>query len=327
MRFSIIVPVYNVAEYLQRCIQSILANDCSDCELLLVDDGSTDGQSGPMCDGFAAAHPDFIQVIHKTNGGLGDARNAGLERANGEYVIFIDSDDYIAPDYLATISAAVNRTPADVYTFDFFLDSGKKTEVFPDSQALPEGSVFTLAQQPGLLLQQPNAWSRVWKRALFLSTGIRYPARVWYEDIRTSGKLFAQASGIVAIHKPLYYYYIRDNSITRNRNLEKNLEILDAMEDLLGYFQSNGLFDAYQKELCQLAIDHVLIAATVRVARIDPTSALLAQLRDEVTCWFPDYKRCPYIRQLPPAKRLALGLSEHRLYRVLHLLFRLKDGR
>ncbi len=327
MRFSVIVPVYNVAEYLEKCVQSILANDCSDCELLLVDDGSTDGRSGPMCDAFAAAHPNLIQVIHKPNGGLGDARNAGLERAKGEYVVFIDSDDHIAPDYLATISAAVDRSPADVYTFDFFLDFGEETEVFPNSRDLPEGTVFTLAQQPGLLLQQPNAWSRVWKRELFMSTGIRYPARVWYEDIRTSGKLFAKASGIVAIHKPLYYYYIRDNSITRNRNLEKNMEILDAMEDLLGYFQTNGLFDAYQKELCQLVIDHVLIAATVRIARIDPTSPLLGQLRSYVARWFPDYKRCPYIRRLPLAKRLALGLSEHRLYRVLNLLFRLKDGR
>lgn len=327
MRFSIVVPVYNVAEYLPKCIQSILANDCSDCEILLVDDGSTDGRSGQLCDEFEAAHPDLIRAIHKPNGGLGDARNAGLEQAKGDYLVFIDSDDHIVPDYLATVSAAMDRTPGEVYTFDFFLDNGQTMEVYPDSRALPEGVAFTLAQQPSLLLQQPSACARVWKRSLFLSTGIRYPARAWYEDIRTSGKLFAQASGIVAIHKPLYCYFVRDNSITRSKNVEKNMEIVEAMEDLLGYFQANGLFDRYRDELCQLVIDHVLIAATVRIAKLDPRSPLLGQLRSYAVGRFPNFRRCPYMRRLPPAKRLALGLSELRLYRVLNLLFLLKDGR
>lgn len=325
MRFSIIVPVYNVAEYLQKCADSILANDCSDCEILLIDDGSTDGKSGALCDQIAAAHSDVVRAIHKPNGGLGDARNFGLERAKGDYLVFIDSDDHIAPDYLATISEQIDRTHADVYTFDFFCEYPNKTEVFADSAALPEGAAFTLAQQPKLLLQSPTAWSRVWKRSLFLQTGIRYPSKVWYEDIRTSGKLFAQASSIVAIHKPLYYYVIRENSITHNKNVDKNRQILEAMDDLIPYFKENSLFETYQDELCRIVVEHVLIAATVRVVRCDRHHPLIAEFRTYVESNFPDYRANRYIAELDASKRLAYRLIIGKHYAALAALFQLKD--
>ena len=100
MKISIVVPVYNVKDYLPKCIDSILVQDCSDCEIILVDDGSTDGESGAICDRYAQAHPDLIRAIHKPNGGLGDARNVGQAHATGEYILFLDSDDYIAEDTL-----------------------------------------------------------------------------------------------------------------------------------------------------------------------------------------------------------------------------------
>lgn len=325
MRFSVIVPVYNVADYLQKCTDSILANDCSDCEILLVDDGSTDGRSGQLCDEIAAAHPELIRAIHKPNGGLGDARNAGIEQAQGDYLVFIDSDDHITPDYLSTVSAQIDKTPADVYTFDFFCEYPNKIDPFRDSAKLPEGVPFALAQQPTLLLQSPTAWSRVWKRELFLSTGIRYPGRVWYEDIRTSGKLFAQAQSIVAIHKPLYYYVIRENSITHNKNVEKNHQILEAMEDLISYFKANNLFESYRDELCQLVIDHVLIAATIRVVRCDRNHPLIAEFRSYVESTFPDYRANPYLPSLPASKRLAYRLVVRKQYKLLAMLFSWKE--
>jgi glycosyltransferase involved in cell wall biosynthesis len=327
MRFSVIVPVYNVAEYLRKCAESIIANDCSDSEILLVDDGSTDGISGGLCDQIAAEHPDLIRVIHKPNGGLGDARNAGIAEARGEYLVFIDSDDHIAPDYLATVSAHIDKTHADVYTFDFFCQYADRTEIRHDADKLPEGVAFTLAQQPTLLLHSPTAWSRVWKRSLFLSTDIRYPGRVWYEDIRTSGKLFAQAGSIVAIHKPLYYYVIRENSITHNKNVDRNRQILDAMEDLLPYFKAHGLFDTYRNELCQLVIDHVLIAASVRVLRCDRHHPLLGEFYDYTLRNFPDFRHCPYLSTLSGSKKLAYRLVAGRHYGTAALLFYLKGNR
>ena len=112
MRFSLIVPVYNVADYLQKCIDSILKNDCSDCEIILVDDGSTDGLSSEICDRNASAYPHLIRTIHQQNKGLGGARNTGIQQAKGEYLFFVDSDDTIAPNALAYLSEAIEKTPA-----------------------------------------------------------------------------------------------------------------------------------------------------------------------------------------------------------------------
>ena len=93
MIFSVVIPVYNVKDYLPKCIDSVLAQDFEDYEVLLVDDGSTDGESGAICDRYAAAHPERIRAIHKPNGGVGEARNVGIEAAQGEYLIFTDSED------------------------------------------------------------------------------------------------------------------------------------------------------------------------------------------------------------------------------------------
>lgn len=112
MIFSVVIPVYNVKDYLPKCIDSVLAQDFEDYEVILIDDGSTDGESGEICDRYAAAHPERIRAIHKPNGGVGEARNVGIEAAQGEYLIFLDSDDYIAPDMFRVLADAVAASAA-----------------------------------------------------------------------------------------------------------------------------------------------------------------------------------------------------------------------
>ena len=122
MKFSIIVPVYNVKDYLETCFRSILNQGGDDYEIILVDDGSTDGESGPLCDRLAAEAPEKTVVVHKLNGGLGDARNAGLVRARGEYVLFVDSDDYLLPGLLDALRGKLDETDADIVDFGFLVD-------------------------------------------------------------------------------------------------------------------------------------------------------------------------------------------------------------
>ena len=323
MKFSVVVPVYNVQEYLEKCVSSILSQTCKDYELILVDDGSTDG-SGALCDAIRAACG--CRVIHQDNGGLGAARNTGIEAAQGEYMVFVDSDDYISPELLAGIEQAMEQHPADIYTFGFTTTDGEKDlGVFLD--ALPERTPVDLHTCPELLLALPNAWCRATKRELFLSSGIRFPSRVWYEDIRTTMKLFALAESIVYLPEPWYYYLQRDGSITRNGNLQRNREIIDAFEDLLGWYRREGLFETYYTQLERLCIDHVFLAASVRVLRIDPKSDLLRELREYVEKNFPNYSKNSLLAGLPPAKRLAYRLLRMKAFGLLRLLFRLKDGK
>lgn len=321
MKFSVIVPVYNVKDYLEKCVSSVLAQTEGDYELLLVDDGSTDG-SGALCDELSARRG--CRVIHQENGGLGAARNTGIEAAQGEYLIFLDSDDYIAPSMLEGLLAEMAQHPADIYSFGLVTTDGQK-DIAAFRDDLPYHRPLTLESCPQILLTLPNACCRAVRRTLFLSSGIRFPSQVWYEDIRTTTKLFALAESIVALPDTWYYYVQREGSITRNANLDRNREIMDAFEDLLGWYREQGLFAQYIEELERLCIDHVYLAASVRVLRQDPCHPLLAEFHHYLQENFPDYKHNTLISQLPKPKQLAYRLLEKKRYRTLKWLFALKD--
>ena len=324
MKLSIVVPVYNVAEYLPKCVDSLMAQELADCEILLVDDGSTDGKSGALCDGYAAAHPEVIRVLHKPNGGLGDARNAGLAAAAGEYVLFVDSDDYLAPDTVRTLRPFMEQG-IDLTVFGYLVDSGG-TITRPPEDRLPLGQVTDLAHFPELLLASPNAWNKLWRRALFLEHGIRYPERIWYEDLATTGKLLAVARTITATDAELYYYVVREGSITRNADTSRNLEIIDAVERLRTWFSSetDGRFDT---ELEAVAVKHLLLTASVRVLRTDCRSPVLRELREYMERTFPRWADNPRVRQFPGRHRLLLALLQRRQYRMIRWLFMIKDRR
>ncbi len=189
MVLSIVIPVYNTANYL-RAASSVLAGDWADCEILLVDDGSTDGISPGLCDRLSEAHPGLVRVIHQENLGLGGARNSGLEAARGEYLFFLDSDDTIPPHALTTLKEAIRKTGAEIIAFQFLTDDGEghrtPTAQTPFSWILPSPP----GKKPEFLLSIPSACCRIWRRSLFFSSGIRFPSRVWYEDLRTTVKLF-----------------------------------------------------------------------------------------------------------------------------------------
>ena len=323
MRFSVIIPVYNVKDYLEKCVLSVVEQTFSDWEAVLVDDGSTDGVSGALCDTLAEKYGPRVRVIHQENGGLGAARNTGVEAAKGEYLAFLDSDDHIAPQMLQELNDRIEKTHCDVYTFGFISDrEGKYSE--PINDTLPEGAPFTLASFPKLLLAMPNACNRIYRRDFFKGSGVRYPERVWYEDIRTTMKLFALAGSVEFVPEAYYYYVVREGSITRNIKADRNREILDAFDDLLAFYREHDLYERYRHELCRLAIDHIYLAASVRVLLIDRKHPLLREFADYMKKNFPDYAKNPYLCELTRPRKLAFSLLEKRQYGLLYLLFRIK---
>ena len=320
---SIIIPVYNVKQYLSRSVEAVLANDTEDCELILVDDGSSDG-SEKMCDDYAAAHPGLIRTIHQKNSGPGCARNTAIKAAKGEWFLFVDSDDRLAPDALSRLRAAMEREPADVYSFQFFKEPMEGEPVGQTSGETPAGISFKLSEHPEFLLSQPSCWLRLWNRSVFENNGIEFPPVVWYEDIRTVTKLLAKAVKIVNLPDRLYYYLDRPGSIMNSSQLPRNRDIMPAFDDILTWFRENGLFEKYRDELCALTVQHVLLAASVRVCRIDRHSEVLRELYDFTEKAFPEWRKNPYSRRLPNGKKLALSLVRHRQYRLLAFLFKLK---
>ena len=319
MKFSIIVPVYNAATFLEETVQSVFDQTCSDWELLLIDDGSTDGETGALCDRIAAKDS-RITSFHKSNGGAGDARNYGIPRASGDYLFFLDSDDFLEPAALQILTEALQQTPADICCFGFtMLRDGSEITQCPNEHAFHEP--FVLSQEPRVLLGPPAAWYAVWKRELFTRTEIRFRARGWGEDLAMTRKMLTQAASIVLIPDTLYRYVIREGSVTTRRNLDTNAEIMDTMEDVLAWFRDAGLWEQYRDELCCLCLNNIYDAC-VRIVKVDPSHPLPARLMAFAARQFPDYRETKYVRAWPKKRKLILSLLEGGHYRTAQLLFR-----
>ena len=323
MRFSIIVPVYNAGEYLSGCIDSIRKDQGGDWELILVNDGSTDN-SGSLCQSYAE-QDSRIWVIHQQNCGPGGARNTGLNQARGEYCWFVDSDDAIAPGALELMRMAVDQFHADVYSFDYLADDGKGHCCPVEASFGPENRPFALREQPDFLRSMPATWLRLWKRSLFEEHQIYFPDRAFYgEDLQTSTKLFAAAESIVILKKPLYRYLDRPGSLMNQASEDRNRCMLTALADVTGWLEQRELRTLYEQQLTAMVVEHLLLATTVRVAKVNPLSPFLEEIRLFTDGHFPGWKNSLYVQELGGGKRLALFLVEHRFYRVLGWLFRLK---
>ena len=328
MKVSIIIPVFNMADYLPRCMDSLLVQDLTDCEILLVDDGSTDGRSGPLCDRYAREYPSCVTAIHRENGGLGAARNTGLAAATGEYVLFVDSDDYVCPEMLETLAGYMEKR-ADVVIFCFLLEKdGVQTAGSAEEDIC--GGPMTLRETPRLLLAPPNACNKLWRRALFTENGIRFPEGIWYEDLAVAGKLLALAGCIFRIPEALYIYTQREGSIIHSRDMVRNLEIRDAAAELLSWFRESGLFSQFRRELEALTVRHVLMDASVRVLKMRTASdGKAAQKQKEVlkrllifsNQQFPRWERNEYRRELSWKHRLVLDLIRREQIWMLKIIF------
>lgn len=234
MRFSFIVPVYNVEKYLEQCVSSILRQDCRDYEVILVDDGSTDA-SGALCDKLAAAS-NQIRVIHQKNGGLSEARNTGIRNAQGEYVLFVDSDDYIADGILAKINDTIARNEGvDVV----FLEAVK---FYPDGREVPMADGYvaericdrTKEEVLQFLTTMPkfpgSACTKAIRRNL-LNDPMLFTKGLISEDIDWSYRLFGVAEKYAYLPEPYYYYrQARAGSITNTVSLRKTESLLWIVE-------------------------------------------------------------------------------------------------
>lgn len=319
---SVIIPVYNVEKYVEKCVRSVLAQTFSDFEVLLVDDGATDS-SGEICDRLAREDA-RIRVIHQKNQGLGGARNTGIREAVGEWLIFPDSDDWLEPETLERALDTGKKHDADMVMFAFQTvdEQGSVLQHFVED--MPMDTPLEPARRRDVLFTAPCAWNKLYRAGLFRETGVLYPSRVWYEDVRTTPKLMAASRRVVFLDYIGYNYLQRAGSIMSSINLERNVEIVQAFDDLLGYFHEKNLFAQYRDELCRLTVFHVYLTASVRVARLDTKSGLLRQFREYVEKTFPDFRKNPYMNRFAGRQKLLLALIGKRQYRLIALLFKVK---
>ncbi len=241
-KISVIVPIYNVDQYLEKCVHSLLNQTEQDLEIILVDDGSPD-KCPEMCDSFAK-QDDRIVVIHKKNGGLSDARNAGLDIAKGEYISFVDSDDYIAVNMYEQMLDSIETYDADMAICNLLKvdESGNALE---DKQLLPirdgcftPDDIFHCFTQPGGWKYVP-VWNKLYKRNLFQT--LRFPVGKLHEDEFLFHRVVYSCKRIVGVAEPLYFYLIRPNSITSQSFSPKRMDIGEALLDQYDFAKEKGL--------------------------------------------------------------------------------------
>ena len=233
---SVIIPVYKVEKWLDRCVASVIAQTHCNLQILLVDDGSPDA-CGAMCDSWAQKDP-RIRAIHKENGGLSSARNAGLEEATGAYVLFVDSDDLLHPQLCARLLEALTREKAGIAICDcahIFGEAEPEYTISDNRVSMDAGeAICQLWYQTSFL---PSAWGKLYKREIFAD--LRFTEGLLYEDIDMMHLAFAAGERIVYEPSRLYGYVHREDSITTQSFGIRDLDILKVADKLLAYSQSH----------------------------------------------------------------------------------------
>jgi glycosyltransferase involved in cell wall biosynthesis len=246
---SVIVPVYKVEAYLDRCVQSIIDQTFEDYELILVDDGSPDN-CGSMCDAWAEKDA-RIRVLHKSNGGLSDARNTGIDAAKGEWLTFIDSDDYVHPLMLYTLLEAAKKTDCEVAICHYQNTAGAPLTV----KDIPQPKIW----KPWEYYLQNNvnatiACAKLYKCTCFADA--RYPVEKLHEDeFVTFRILFAQAE-LVVVEAPLYGYYVNRDGITKGSWTPKRLDVYQAYAQQIQYFTEKG-FTQVARHQCRVFAQNI----------------------------------------------------------------------
>ena len=237
---SIIVPVYNVEGYLDKCIDSITSQSYSNFECLLIDDGSTDS-SGDICDKWSSID-DRITVYHKENGGLSDARNYGIDRAKGDYITFIDSDDYVSTNYLSELYMAIKScVDCSMAGCGYYVVSRRRewTESYNPNSRNKYIEYTSRDAIESVLYNElvcVSAWGKLYKKEIFES--LRFPVRKLYEDTYIIADTILKSKKYIHVNKPLYFYIKRSGSIVSGNYSSSRLQFIESVERMTGIVQS-----------------------------------------------------------------------------------------
>ena len=268
MRFSIIIPVYNVEKYLSACVDSILNQSYKDYEIILVDDGSND--SSPLiCDEYSSKFS-FIHTIHKSNGGQADARNVGLEVSKGDYICYIDSDDFLSNNNVLNILAEKTKTKPDVIHYKFsewFEIEGHLANCKFDYKVPTQGR--SIGEIYCDLIDKDSyynsAWSKIIRRQLLIDNNIRFEKGIVGEDNEWYYHVVLVAKSLILVDESLYIYRRRMGSTTstiKRKNLEDQLYILNKWEDILNKYspdeRTRVIWGSLAKQYCSALIIYAL---------------------------------------------------------------------
>lgn len=310
MKLSVIVPVYKAEAWLNECVDSLLNQTLKDLEIILVNDGSPD-RSGEIMADYAARFPETVRTLTLSNGGQGRARNRGIELARGEYLGFVDSDDYVLPEMYETLCRVADSEGADIVDCEIeaFYENGATERL----RTWRDGKPIAAAG---------SACNKLFRRSTVGE--IRFPEGLKYEDFGFSAKLLLRSRKTVHLPDALYRYRVGQPSTMHNQNSRMNLDLLEIMEDLRESMDEEKDRDDFEF----LVLNHVLLEAIKRVAaqKTPEREECLLLLRGYVKTQIPRLGRSKSFREESRNRRLIMRLNYMGLHDLARVLLNLKKG-
>ncbi len=313
-KVSVIVPVYNVELYVERCLKTLVNQTLKEIEIIVVNDGSTD-QSKEIVQKMLEQFSDKIVYLEKENGGLSDARNYGIPYAKGEYIAFLDSDDYVEKDMYQKMYELAKKENSDMVECDFYWE-------YPDKQKEDIGEIYQGKKE---MLQKVRvvAWNKLIKREILEKEKITFPKGYRYEDVEFTYKLIPYLEKVSFLKEPCVHYIQREGSISNSQN-ERTKEIFEVLEHVIKHYQEKEIYETYQTELEYLYTRYAFCSSFLRMVKIKDNKIrkrLLKETWNKVNQNFPNWKKNKILQQRN-RKNLYMKTINKWTYPIYAQLFR-----
>ena len=288
-KVSLIIPVYNVENYIEKCLDSVINQTLKDMEIIIVNDGSKDS-SKQKVEKYLKKYP-TIKYLEKENGGLSDARNYGLPYATGEYVAFLDSDDYVEKTMYEEMYNLGKKENADMVECDFVWE-------YPNKKREDIGDIYNTKKE---MIEKGHvvAWNKLIKREILEKTNIKFPVGLRYEDMEFFYKLVPYINKVSFVKKCMVHYVQREDSIANTQN-SRTKEVFKILDNVISYYKEKNLYDEYKEELEYIYVRFLLCSSLKRMCKIANKSER-KQAQNET--WeninknFPGWRKNPILKK------------------------------
>ena len=308
-KVSVIVPIYNVEKYLEKCINSLLSQTLEDIQIILVNDGSKDN-SGNIAREYEKNNKNRIIYVEKENGGLSDARNYGLKYATGDFVAFLDSDDYIEKNAYEEMYNKAIEENADYVECDFIWEFPNKIRV--DKQYPYKNKKEMLS------FVRVVAWNKLIKRQLITDNNLEFPKGLRYEDVEFTYKLIPFVNKFAYVDKPFIHYVQREGSIANVQN-ERTAEIFTVLDNVIEFYKKNNIYEKYRDELEYNYARYLLCSSLKRMCKIKDKSnkeKLLTESREKLNLNFPNWKENVILKTVNIGKNKYMRTVNKSTYKI-----------
>ena len=326
-KVSVVIPVYNVEKYIKKCVTSVLEQSFQEYELILVDDGSTDS-SLDLLENFKQSYPEKVSVIVQQNKGASAARNKGIIESKSEYIMFVDSDDFLEKDTLELMYGNAMENNSDLVLCNATVVTEVECEFIREwSSGQMTKKVEDIFENKDLInTVLPAPWGKLYKRELFTQNDIFFPLGLRNQDLGTTPRILSHCHKISKVEKPLYNYRYRTGSAMRTFD-HKIMDAAKNLELVKRYFEKRQLAETFKDQLEYLFVEHLLFRAIYRVKFVEDDSLrneLTKDLYKVLVKEYPLWYKNKNISHLPRNKRIYLSFVRRgHLGKVMNL-FQLK---